>query len=70
MDHSPKFYKVQSYYKSNLWTTSMIFNAVIKNWITPAEYEEITTEECPYPIPDGTTQEYAEVGRILMGVEE
>lgn len=48
----------------------MTYNAVIKFWITPEEYEEITNEQFPLPVPDGTTEDYALVGKILMGVEE
>lgn len=44
--HSQKFYKVKKYYESGLWTKSMVRNAVVKNWITAEEYEEITGE--PY----------------------
>lgn len=43
---SPKFNKVKSYYDRGLWNKAMVANAVIKNWITPAEYEIITGE--PY----------------------
>lgn len=45
--HSPKFSKVKKYYDEGLWNKAMVKNAVIKNWITAAEYEEITGE--PYP---------------------
>ena len=44
--HSPKFDKVKSYYDKSLWNKIMVHNAVIKSWITPEEYEEITGE--PY----------------------
>lgn len=46
MNHSPKFDKVKKYYESGLWNKEMIKNAVIKNWITAEEYEEIVGE--PY----------------------
>lgn len=46
MKHSKNFEKVKSYYDSGLWTKEMVKNAVVKRWITAAEYEEITGE--PY----------------------
>lgn len=39
---SSKFEKVKSYYERGLWDISRVRNAVVKNWITPAEFEEIT----------------------------
>ena len=39
---SSKFEKVKSYYERGLWNISRVRNAVVKNWITPAEFEEIT----------------------------
>lgn len=45
MEHSPKFEKVKKYYDSGLWNKKMVKNAVIKEWITPEEYKEITGEE-------------------------
>ena len=44
MEHSAKFAKVKGYYDMGLWTKTMAYNAVGKNWITAAEYEEITGE--------------------------
>ena len=44
--HSPKFNKVKNYYDKGLWTFEMVRNAVVKGWITAAEFEEITGE--PY----------------------
>lgn len=44
MEHSPKFEKVKNYYDSGLWNKKMVKNAVVKAWITPEEYEEITGE--------------------------
>ena len=41
---SPKYEKVKGYYDRGLWTKSMVRNAVVKGWITAAEYEEITGE--------------------------
>ena len=42
---SDKFELVKSYYDKGLWTKIMVRNAVIKNWITETEYEEITGDE-------------------------
>lgn len=44
--HSPKFEKVKKYYDEGLWTKKMVGDAVVKNWITESEYEEIVGE--PY----------------------
>ena len=44
MEHSKKFNKVKSYYDAGLWSKTMARNAVVKNWITAEEYEEITGE--------------------------
>ena len=43
---SPKFQKVKYYYDSGLWDINRVRNAVVKNWITAEEFEEITGE--PY----------------------
>lgn len=43
---SQKFNKVKKYYDDGLWNKAMVHNAVVKGWITAAEYEEITGE--PY----------------------
>ena len=45
--HSKKFALVKKYYDKGLWTEIAVRNAVVKNWITAGEYEEITGE--PYP---------------------
>ncbi len=42
MEHSAKYEKVKDYYNRNLWDIVRMSNAVIKGWITEAEYEEIT----------------------------
>ena len=42
--HSPKFNKVKNYYDRGLWNKTMVANAVVKEWITAEEYEEITGE--------------------------
>lgn len=44
VEHSPKFELVKSYYDSGLWKKKAVRNAVVKAWITAAEYEEITGE--------------------------
>lgn len=44
MNHSPKYEKVKSYYDRGLWKKSQVADAVVKGWITEAEYEEITGE--------------------------
>lgn len=44
--HSPKFELVKGYYDSGKWSKKAVRNAVIKGWITAAEYEEIVGE--PY----------------------
>lgn len=46
MEHSAKFEKVKHYYDNGLWSKTRVKNAVVKGWITEAEYEEITGE--PY----------------------
>lgn len=43
---SSKFKKVKDYYDTGLWNKTMVRNAVVKHWITAAEYAEITGE--PY----------------------
>lgn len=43
---SPKFNKVKNYYDKGLWNLTMVRNAVVKNWITAEEFEQITGE--PY----------------------
>lgn len=39
---SSKFEKVKSYYERGLWDISRVRNAVVKGWITPEEFMEIT----------------------------
>lgn len=39
-----KFEKVKYYYDNGLWDIHRVRNAVIKNWITAEEFEEITGE--------------------------
>lgn len=45
-EHSEKFYLVKNYYDSGMWKKKAVKNAVVKGWITAAEYEEIVGE--PY----------------------
>ena len=43
-----KYYgKVKRYFEAGLWSLSWVRNAVGKEWITAAEYEEITGEAYP-----------------------
>lgn len=44
MAHSRKFDLVKKYYTRKLWSKTRVRNAVVKGWITPAEYEEIVGE--------------------------
>ena len=46
MEHSAKFELVKNYYDTGRWSKKAVKNAVVKSWITAAEYEEITGE--PY----------------------
>ncbi|MBQ6403851.1 MAG: XkdX family protein [Oscillospiraceae bacterium] len=43
--HSPKFELVKEYYDAGRWKKKAVRNAVVKAWITAAEYQEITGEE-------------------------
>jgi hypothetical protein len=43
---SKKFAKVKRYYDERLWTKAMVYNAVVKGWITADEYVLIVGE--PY----------------------
>ena len=44
VEHSPKFELVKGYYDSGMWKKKAVKNAVVKGWITAAEYEEIIGE--------------------------
>ena len=44
MEHSAKFELVRDYYYAGLWKKKAVRNAVKREWITAAEYEEITGE--------------------------
>lgn len=41
---SKKFATVKTFYNHGMWSKAMVKNAVIKEWITADEYEEITGE--------------------------
>lgn len=41
---SKKVATVKAAYERGSWNKAMVRNAVVKGWITPAEYEEITGE--------------------------
>lgn len=41
-----KFERVKYYYDNGLWDIQRVRNAVVKEWITPEEFEIITGE--PY----------------------
>lgn len=41
---SKKFQTVKHYYDNKLWGKKQVKNAVVKAWITEAEYELITGE--------------------------
>lgn len=42
---SKNFAKVKGYYEMGLWSKKKVKDAVVKGWITAAEYKEITLEE-------------------------
>lgn len=42
MAHSNNFEKVKQYYSMKMWTEERVRNSVLKNWITEAEFKEIT----------------------------
>ena len=42
MAHSARFEKVKGFYDERLWKEFQVRNAVLKGWITEAEFEEIT----------------------------
>ena len=43
--HSKNFEKVKGYYDNGLWSKAKVRDAVVKGWITAAEYKEITGED-------------------------
>ena len=42
--HSKKFAMVKHFYTVGAWDKTRVHNAVVKEWITEAEYEEIVGE--------------------------
>lgn len=42
---SAKFDKVKNYYDKGLWDEKRVANAVVKQWITQDEFDEIVGEE-------------------------
>lgn len=42
MEHSKNFNKVKTYYDEGFWNEAKVRNAVVKGWITEAEFVEIT----------------------------
>ncbi len=42
MAQSSNYSKVKKYYRTGLWDIERVRNAVVKNWITTAEFKEIT----------------------------
>lgn len=42
---SAKFKKVQEFYDFGFWTKNQVGDAVVKGWITAAEYKTITGED-------------------------
>lgn len=45
MAHSKKFDTVKKYYDLKVWDETRVRNAVVKNWITAEEFEEIVGKE-------------------------
>jgi uncharacterized XkdX family phage protein len=45
MAQSKKFATVKNYYNRGVWSKAMVKNAVVKGWITEAEYKEIVGEK-------------------------
>lgn len=43
--HSAKYSIVKKYYSMGMWDNDKVRNAVVKGWITEAEYKEITGED-------------------------
>ena len=47
LEHSPHFELVKGYYDAGSWKKNAVRNAVVRHWITAAQYEEITGEVYP-----------------------
>lgn len=43
--HSPDFEKVKRYFNLKVWNLQRARNAVVKGWITPEEFTEITGQQ-------------------------
>lgn len=43
--HSENYEKVKGYYDNGNWSIDRVKRAVVKGWITEAEYKEITGED-------------------------
>ena len=44
MEHSKKYELVKKYFDKGLWNKKKVHDAVVKEWITADEYEEIVAE--------------------------
>lgn len=42
MEHSDNYRKVKNWYVMKMWNETRVRNAVVMNWITESEFEEIT----------------------------
>ena len=60
-----KLSKVKDFYDSGLWTKSMVSNAVAKNWISEAEYQDITGEAYTAPAVQPSGSETGITERML-----
>ena len=45
MEHSKHYDKVKKYYDEGFWNEARVRSAVVKGWITEAEFAEITGKE-------------------------
>ena len=52
---SKRYELVKGYYVKRLWTRKMLKNAVIKEWITQDEYNEIVGAESAPAKADGSS---------------
>ncbi len=51
MEHSAKFNKVKQWYDLKMWSEGRVHNAVVKGWITEAEFQEITGKVYSVDVP-------------------
>ena len=42
---SKKFKMVKRFFDAGMWNAEMVYNAVVKEWITAEEYEEFVENE-------------------------